>query len=51
MRPECACAIALAVMTVALAIALSIVDDQPRYSAQLRNAYWPYSVETSVHDR
>lgn len=39
------------VLLMAIALALAIVDGQPRYSAQLHNAYWPYSVETSIKDR
>lgn len=46
-----AIALALAVLLAAIALALAIVDGQPRHSAQLHNAYWPYSVETSIRDR
>lgn len=46
-----AIALALAVLLMAIALALAIVDGQPRASAQLHNAYWPYSVELAVKDR
>lgn len=39
------------VLLLAIVLALAIVDGQPRHSAQLHNAYWPYSVETSIKDR
>ena len=46
-----AIALGIAVLLLAIALALAIVDSQPRYSAQLHNAYWPYSDELAVKDR
>ena len=46
-----AIALGIAVLLMAIALALAIVDSQPRYNAQLHNAYWPYSVELAVKDR
>ena len=46
-----AIALGIAVLLMAIALALAIVDSQPRYTAQLHNAYWPYSVEISIKDR
>lgn len=46
-----AIAMGVGVLLMAIALALAIVDGQPRHSAQLHNAYWPYSVETSIRDR
>ena len=46
-----AIALGIAVLLMAITLALAIVDSQPRYSAQLHNAYWPYSVEIQVRDK
>ena len=46
-----AIALGIAVLLTAIALALAIVDGQPRYNTQIHNAYWPYSVETSIRDR
>ena len=32
-------------------LAWAVLSTQPQAHAQLRNAYWPYSVETQVRDR
>lgn len=41
--------IALAVLATALLLAVAVT--QPAHSAQLKNGYWPFSVETSVRDK
>ncbi|MBQ9042702.1 MAG: hypothetical protein IJ111_07795 [Eggerthellaceae bacterium] len=51
MRPEFVTALTLAVLAIMLAFAVMIVDSQPKYSHQLHNPYWPFTVELSVRDR
>ena len=46
-----AIALGIGVLLMAIALALVVIDSQPKYSAQLHNAYWPYSVELAVKDR
>lgn len=44
-------AVGLLTLAVGLSVAMLVVDTQPKYSAQLHNAYWPYSVETQIRDK
>lgn len=41
---------AIGILTLCLCIAQGLMDVQDAH-AQLRNAYWPFSVETAIHDR
>lgn len=50
-KPVMVIALALIAVWFCVMCAKAIVDTQPRYSAQMHNAYWPYSVETCVKDR
>lgn len=45
-----AIALGMAALLLCLALGLLIADSQPKYNGQLHNAYWPYSVETSIKD-
>lgn len=46
-----AIALGMGVLALCLALGMLMSDSQPKYNGQLRNAYWPYSVETQVRDR
>ena len=43
-------ATALALAALVMYLALAVCISQPRAHAQLHNPYWPYTVETSIHD-
>lgn len=44
-------ALAALVVAVVLAAVVMVSCSQPAQAAQKRNAYWPYSVETTIRDR
>ncbi|MBQ9002175.1 MAG: hypothetical protein IJ087_10010 [Eggerthellaceae bacterium] len=46
-----AIAIGIGVLALCLLVGVMTVDSQPHRSAQLHNAYWPYSVETQIRDK
>lgn len=41
---------ALAVLALALCMAYAVIDTQAQHG-QLHNPYWPFTVETVIHDR
>ena len=41
---------ALVILALALCMAYAVIDTQGQ-RGQLHNAYWPFTVETVVHDR
>lgn len=41
---------ALGILALCLCMARSVIEMQGQ-GAQLHNAYWPFTVETAVHDR
>ena len=43
--------IAAVAIAAIIVFATFVVAAQPKPSHQLRNAYWPYSVETVIRDR
>ena len=43
--------IAMGVLWLALILTVHCLDSHDARQSQLRNAYWPYSVETQVRDR
>ena len=43
--------LAFVVLSVALALAFYSLETHDQQQAQLRNAYWPFTVETSIKDK
>ena len=46
-----AIALGMAVLLLCIALGMLMSDSQPKYNGQLKNAYWPYSVETQIRDK
>ena len=44
-------AIALALGVLGIRFTMCVQQSQPQPNHQLHNAYWPFTVETAVHDR
>lgn len=44
-----ACIVALVALALSLCMAFAIIDTGQRHAA--KNPYWPFTVETAVHDR
>ena len=45
-----ACVLSIGVLWMALTLAFCNLDAHDQHQAQLRNAYWPFTVELQVRD-